>query len=124
MKSELDEQIETLVLLQEVRELSASRKEGNERLTEQVLAYKVQVESKDRYIDTLQKKAISASIVTEYLRTWLQVFESKFESDERPEVTEASDYLFHAKWMREHCGREDFGHIATVQAWYDSQPVK
>lgn len=121
---EIDDQFKDQALMEEIMALSASRKEEKERLTEQVLAYKIQVESKDRYIDTLQKKAIVASVVIEYLRTWLQTFESKFESDESPEVTEASDYLTHAKWMKEHCGREDQGMIKIVQEWYDSQPVK
>lgn len=122
MSEETKTAIADQALMEEIMALSASRKEENERLTEQVLAYKVQMDSKNRYIDLLQKSAIMSSIVTEYLRSWLQIFESKFES-EKPEVTEASDYLTHAKWMKEHTGREDYGMIRRVQEWYDNQPA-
>ncbi len=70
MKSELDEQIETLVLLQEVRELNESRRKENVLLREQ-LTQSIQeladqrklIESKDRYNDTLQNQIINNALV-------------------------------------------------------------
>ncbi len=69
MKSELDEQIETLVLLQEVRELNESRRKENAVLLEQ-LEQSIQqladqrklIESKDRYNDTLQNQIIKNAL--------------------------------------------------------------
>lgn len=123
----LQEQVETIALLQEARERI-------DRQGKTITTLSNSLVKRDEEIDRLNKVALESSvpyqqvkaqntILIEYLRTWLQTFESKFDSDEDQEVTEAHDYLTHAKWMEVNCGRNCYGFIRRVQEWYDSQPA-
>jgi hypothetical protein len=127
LKASYEQQIETIALLQEARETI-------ERQGKELVTLNNSLVKRDEEIDRLNKSALESSVVyemiksrntilTEFVRTWLQIFESKFESDKNHEVTEASDYLTQAIWMRDNAGRRDFHSIRMVQEWYDNQPA-
>jgi uncharacterized coiled-coil protein SlyX len=123
----LQEQVETAALMAEARERI-------ERQGRTITELNNSLVRRDAEIDRLNNSALMLSpayeqlryrntILVESLRTWLQIFEQRFDSDENQEITEASDYMTHAKFMKDNYGRDDQGFLRRVTEWYNNQPA-
>lgn len=70
-------------------------------------------------LEHTKKQASKITIMHDFIRTNLQIFEAAFDSDENVEAQEVLDYLTQAKWMRDNYGRAN-NSIKEVQEYYDN----